>query len=320
MKEYLKNVAGVVRPTSPVPESLSTPSRLGPLESTPSSSSGKSASFHKLRHINDKDCTNLDKGSPLATATGYRLLDVEILAEVFGKLTCPECMNTSLQLYDEIGKKNGCANLLVIVCDSCQWFHSFYTSKEVKGTYEVNRRLVYGMRLIGNSFSGLKKLVAVMNMPSLPTKNNYSKLNKSLRSVVHNVAQESMQNAGKKVKAMLSGEGSDCGVSVDGSWQKPGYILLNGCVSVISMDTGKVLDVEAMSRNCKQCQVYHKLDKGSQKFTEWKKNHTDCKANFIGSAPAMEPEGAIRMFKRSVKKHGLYYTKFYDDGDSKKYP
>ena len=159
LKEYLKNVAGVFGPTCPVTESSSTTTRFGPLESTPSSSSGKSASFRKLRHINDIDCTNEDKGSPLATATGYRLLDVEILAEVFGKLPCPECMNTSLKLYDEIGIKTGCANLLVIVCDSCQWFHSFFTSKEVKGTYEVNRHLVYGRRLIGNGFSGLKKLV-----------------------------------------------------------------------------------------------------------------------------------------------------------------
>ena len=96
--------------------------------------------------------------------------------------------------------------------------------------------------------------------------------------------------------------------------------FLNGCVSVISMDTGKVLEVEPMSRNCKQCQAYHKLDKESQKFTEWKNNHTDCNANFIGSAPTMEQEDAIRMFTRSFEKHSLYYTKIYSDGDGKSYP
>ena len=39
---------------------------------------------------------------------------------------------------------------------------------------------------------------------------------------MHNVAQKSMQNSGKEEKTMLSGEGSDCGVSADGSWQRSG--------------------------------------------------------------------------------------------------
>ena len=33
----------------------------------------------------------------------------------------------------------------------------------------------------------------------------------------------------------------------------------------------------------------------------------------------METEGAIRIFGRSVQKHGAYYVKYYDDGDSKSY-
>ena len=33
----------------------------------------------------------------------------------------------------------------------------------------------------------------------------------------------------------------------------------------------------------------------------------------------MEKIGAINIFKRSVEKHGLYYTLFYGDGDSKCY-
>ena len=40
---------------------------------------------------------------------------------------------------------------------------------------------MYAMRLIGSEYSGLKKFVAMMNMPSLHTKNDYSKLNKLLR-------------------------------------------------------------------------------------------------------------------------------------------
>ena len=38
---------------------------------------------------------------------------------------------------------------------------------------------------------------------------------------------------------------------------------------------------------------------------------------FKGSAPAMEPEGVDRIFKRSVERHNFQYTEYYGDGNSK---
>ena len=85
------------------------------------------------------------------------------------------------------------------------------------------------------------------------------------------------------------------------------------------MDTGKVLDVEALSQGCKQCERHEHLDKTSLEYQTWKTDHTKCKANFQGSAPAMEPEGTDRIFRRSVELHNLRYNEFYGDGDSKSY-
>ncbi len=79
------------------------------------------------------------------------------------------------------------------------------------------------------------------------------------------------------------------------------------------METGKVLDVEALSSHCKECKCYEKLEKNSQEYREWKAKHSNCKANYRGSALAMEPEGALR----SVEENNLRYTDFYGDGDSK---
>jgi hypothetical protein len=70
----------------------------------------------------------------------------------------------------------------------------------------------------------------------------------------------------------------DCGISCDGSWQRRGHSSLNGCVTIISMETGKVLDVEALTSHCKECKYYEKLDKNSKEYREWKANHTKCKA------------------------------------------
>ena len=290
----------------------------GPLELSPIPVTGKSASFRQLFESKE---SSFEMAAESATdnATGYRFIDLEILCKVVQALACPVCMNTSLCLYDDVAKKNGCANFLLISCRSCGWSHDFYTSKQNKGRFEVNTRIVYGMRVIGNGFSGLKKFAAITNIPSVHTKNNYSKVNKSLKSALFNVARKSMDNAAKEVKSLLPEGSADCGVSVDGCWQRRGYQSLNGCVAAISIDTGKVLDVEPMSRNCKECEFVHKIDHTSNRFLEWKKSHINCKANFKGSAPAMEPEGAVRIFKRSFEVHGLYYTTFFGDGDSKSY-
>ena len=45
----------------------------------------------------------------------------------------------------------------------------------------------------------------------------------------------------------------DTGVSCDGTWQKIGFSSLNGVFAAISIENGKVIDVEAMSRSCKAC-------------------------------------------------------------------
>ena len=134
-----------------------------------------------------------------------------------------------------------------------------------------------------------------------------------------------MKKAGQDVNALKSqGTSSatgpvNCGISWDGTWQKRGYSSRNDCVTVISVDTGRVLDVEALSQGCKQYERHEHLDKASLEYQTWRAEHTKCKANFWKSAPAMEPKGADRIFRRSVEKHNLRYTEFYGDGDSKSF-
>ena len=45
----------------------------------------------------------------------------------------------------------------------------------------------------------------------------------------------------------------DISVSCDGTWHRRGFSSLNGTVACISMDNGKVLDIEIMSRYCQSC-------------------------------------------------------------------
>ncbi|GFT43094.1 uncharacterized protein TNCV_5119571 [Trichonephila clavipes] len=54
---------------------------------------------------------------------------------------------------------------------------------------------------------------------------------------------------------------AECGVSVDGTWQRRGHSSLNGCVAVLSIDTGKVLDLEVMSKWCRNCNTSKSSEK-----------------------------------------------------------
>ena len=159
-----------------------------------------------------------------------------------------------------------------------------------------------------------------MNLPKSMTANNYDKIVNRLNVVAKEVANETMGDASKdlisKCKDPNDDTVNDTVVSCDGSWHKRGYSSLNGVVTVISIDNSKILDIEPMTRTCISCLLDLKLKTSDSKhFDEWKVTHV-CKINHIGTASCMEPEGAKRIWERSVNKNKLRYTEFYWDGDS----
>ncbi|GFU26549.1 uncharacterized protein TNCV_1836871 [Trichonephila clavipes] len=78
---------------------------------------------------------------------------------------------------------------------------------------------------------------------------------------------------------------------------------LNDCVSVISIDTGKILDLEVLTHYCNMCELNVRCE------------HV-C-SNYKWSSGNMEAVGAFRIFERSLIQRDLQYTEYYGDGDSK---
>ena len=112
---------------------------------------------------------------------------------------------------------------------------------------------------------------------------------------------------------------TDTAVSVDGTWQKRGYSSFNGVVTAISMENGKVVDTEALTRYCRGCKVAENVRiSDPARYDLWKAEHI-CLKNHSGSAGAMEVNGAGRIFKRSIEKNGLRYSEYYGNGDSKSF-
>ena len=94
-----------------------------------------------------------------------------------------------------------------------------------------------------------------------------------------------------------------------------------GVVGAVSITTGKVIDIEIMSRNCKACvSNEHLKTTCPAEYDIWKNNHDkECQLNYVGSAPNMETTGAKNIFTRSVANCGVRYTGYYGDGDSKSF-
>ncbi|XP_032238287.2 uncharacterized protein LOC5512949 [Nematostella vectensis] len=305
-------------------ESENEPSCSTDMEPVQEGNPAKSASFRKLSKTAveadtvPKPSQSTAKVSD-AKVTGYRFVDMDILSNIFALLRCGDCGEFCLVLGEDEHNRKGCASKLRLTCQNCDWKHITYTSKVQGQSYEVNRRLVYSMRTLGKGHTGARKLCLLMNMPPPPTARAFTKNSRTLLKHVKEIATKSMGDSAKELKADTSDGPTNCGASFDGTWQRRGFSSLNGCVTGISIDTGKVLDVEALTVSCKQCKLHDHLDKDSEEYSLWKADHNDCKANFRGSAPAMEPEGVQRIFNRSVETHNIRYTEYYGDGDCKSF-
>ena len=102
-------------------------------------------------------------------------------------------------------------------------------------TYDINVRTVYAISRCGVGLHGMTNFCGLLNMPPPITEYTYDIITKKLGVAAENVA---------------ATEGTDMIVSVDGTWQRRGLSSLNGVVAAVSVSTGKVVDIEIMSRNC----------------------------------------------------------------------
>ena len=107
----------------------------------------------------------------------------------------------------------------------------------------------------------------------------------------------------------------DITVTCDGTWARRGFKFSNGVVMVASWKTGKVHDVEVLSKHCQACTTHHGMD--NFWIGGWEGHQASCEVNNCGSSSAMESTGAIAIWKRSVSKNKLRYTQMIADSDSK---
>ncbi|GFS90738.1 uncharacterized protein NPIL_476841 [Nephila pilipes] len=139
------------------------------------------------------------------------------------------------------------------------------------------------MRCIGKGAESAVMFCGIMNLPPPPTK--FTKFNNNLLQAARETCEESMAEAVHEAVEENEG-GRDIAVAVDGSWQKRGFSSKNGVVTVTSVDTGKVIDVEILSKHC--------ICPNKTKHLQ------NCKRNFVRYSGKMEQhqQGTFDVWKQ----------------------
>ncbi|GFT41063.1 uncharacterized protein TNCV_1098271 [Trichonephila clavipes] len=199
------------------------------------------ASSLKLQQCNEvsNEVSNISE-----RLTGNRLIDLEILIGIFSLLCCPTKMCTAGSLYLVEDSRFGLSSNFSLHCKNCSFISAFCTSKKLDKMNELNSRFVYGLRLIGRGVSAGRKLCAVLNLPPFLSKLAFRQQEKKTPQCCYFHWRKIMNDAAKGIRQFKKSihDIVNCGVSVDGTWQRRGFSSLNGCVSAISVDTGKIID------------------------------------------------------------------------------
>jgi hypothetical protein len=241
---------------------------------------------------------------------GNVIVDLELLSKMIKQFVrCSNCDSENcIELFENCKKRRGLATSIGARCVECQSSSSTMTSKVTRDKlYELNVRYVYGLRSIGKGNAAGKTLSAVMNLPQPPTR--FGTYTKTIGRNIEQVCESSMRHAVQgAIEENVNIDKKDLSVALDGTWQKRGHTSLNGVVTATSVDTGKVIDIECLSKYCHGC----------TKGVGLGQNHT-CSKNFEGTSGGMECKGAVAIFQRSVATRGVRYVNYLGDGDSKSF-
>lgn len=275
----------------------------------PSENVGKSA---KKLSANNSDDIEVNP------SVGYRMIDfLTVFTAISQVVVCKKCKS------DVEFTGTGMRGLGFKIVITCKEYDKVIVSNcsFIAKAYEINRRIILAMRLIGVGLHGIRKFCAFMDLPRPIFHSFYDSVVKYIHDGAEMMCEQSMKRAGQEEKGKPDESSNSGGIAVsdDGSWRKRGFSSLFGFVSLIGWKTGKVVDVLVKSKYCKACEFWKKKEDTTE-YEEWMETHVDeCQDNHKGSAGLMEVNAVCEMFQRSESLHNLKYTSYIGDEDSKTY-
>ena len=273
--------------------------------------SNTSASAQKLKKSKD---TSFDV--PLDQTAGYSIIHFSMVFTALQQyLKCKVCdKDVSFSKYGQ----RGLGFKILLTCDCGEKYID--SGPLILTGYEINRRLVYVMRLIGIGLSGINTFCGLMELGNGISCSAYYYIIDTISIAVQSVFDLAMRKAVNEEKLLNAARGEPedvLTVSGDGSWQKRGFSSLVGIISLIFKHSKKIANFIIKSSYCKGCEK-KKGTEGTPEYEAWYEKHKEhCQANHSGSSGKMEVDGICEIFCQSLEKFAVRYGFYIGDGDSK---
>ncbi|XP_043499981.1 uncharacterized protein LOC122522774 [Polistes fuscatus] len=244
---------------------------------------------------------------------GYRLIEFFTVFTALAELViCRNCKHSVR--FDQAGNR-GLGFKIVLIC-SCGR-RDINSGPLINNTFEVNRRIVLVMRLLGIAKDGINLFCNFMDMCDGLSEAVYNNIITRLHDATKSIFQSCCKKAVEKEKEENEKHNRpifNLKVSGDGSWKKQGYRSSFSITTLIGCYSGKVIDLVIKSSRCPECS-YWKSKENTEEYREGYEGHMSvCQEN---DQIAMEIESIKEMFLRSEELFGVKYSNYVEDGDSK---
>lgn len=196
----------------------------------------------------------------------YRMLNFPLL---FGALaTLVNCKTCGGSVDFKVGSERGLGFKLILDCENCD--NREIPSCSFKNqVYEINKRFVFVMRVLGLGLAGINKFCGFMDMSPFLRATIYNKYIQCVSASVEVVSKKLFEKAACEEKK----EETDLTLSGYVTCQKRGFASLYGVASMIGNVTGKVMEIIVKSAHCKECENQASTIKNAGDFDEWHEKH-----------------------------------------------
>lgn len=296
---------------NPVKRYFSKKRRFSSNRHTSQSTASTSTSAEKLLCSQDEEIV-VDK------TQGYCILHfVSVFAAISNLVLCKTCKK-QIRFNDTSQRGLGFK-----IAATCECGVSYINSGPMIGNaYEINRRIVFVMRLLGVGIHGLNLFCGMMDLVAKFYNNTYVGCFENVWKAAESIYEWSVKKAvteEKAITAVKENSGTNLTVSGDGTWKKRGHTSRFGVTTLAGKYCKKIIDSVVKSTYCQACQLWsRKKDSDPEAYEAWFSEH-NCDANHLGSAAKMEVDSVKEMFGRSLDKYGVKYTRYIGDGDSATY-
>lgn len=246
----------------------------------------------------------------------YRIIHfLHVFTAISNLVVCKNC-NSKIK-FDEVCER-GLGFKIAMIC-KCPTVSYVPSGPTIGNAFQINRRIVFVMRLLGIGFNGIKLFCGLMDIAKDFYHSTYTACFDNVLLAANAIYDQCVKKAVEEEKVMTLEKESNSNLTVsgDGTWKKRGHTSRFGVITLAGKYCNKIVDSVVKSTYCKACEVWNKKkNSDTEAYEEWLEDHTDCDVNHIGSAGKMEVESIKQMFERSVEEYGVKYAFYIGDGDS----